>query len=58
VAIVKEYKSESGTRIQICDDAYAGCSPAEIRRREEEVRRTAWWCWARALERKKDREAR
>ena len=54
MAIVMEYTTPRGTKIEFCDDAYAGCTPEELRRREEEIRRTAWRCWAKLHEIRRD----
>ena len=51
--IVSEYTTPAGVHIEFCDDAYAGCSEAELALREENIRRTAWWCAMRAAEREK-----
>lgn len=51
--IVAEYTTAAGVHIAFADDAYAGCSEEELERRREHIRRTAWWCWARANERRK-----
>ena len=52
--IVAEYTTAAGVRIAFADDAYAGCGADELARRAEHLRRTAWWCWARANERKQN----
>lgn len=43
MAVVMEYTTKNGVRILFEDDAYAGCSQAEIDRRIENIRRTAYW---------------
>ena len=53
MAIVKEMTTANGAKIFFHDDAYAGCSDEQLRQRVREIQRTAWWCWARAAERKK-----
>ena len=51
--IVAEYTTAAGVHIAFADDAYAGCSAEELERRAENIRRTAWWCWARLHEKQK-----
>ena len=54
--LVMEYTTPRGTKIQFYDDAYRDCTPEELKRRERDMQRTAWWCWARAHERRAARE--
>ena len=56
MAVVMTWRTSRGTRIEVCDDAYAGCSAEELQRRTEEIRRTAWRCWARLQERRREKE--
>lgn len=56
MAVVMTYTTPKGTRIEFCDDAYAGCSEEELRRRKEEIQRTAWYCWARLHEARRAKE--
>lgn len=52
MAIVKELETEHA-KIFFHDDAFAGCGDELLRRREREIRDAAWWCAARAAERRK-----
>lgn len=41
MAVVMEMKASNGATVRIHDDAYAGISPEEMRRRQREVIETA-----------------
>ena len=41
MAVVMEMKASNGATVRIHDDAYAGISPEEMRRRQNEVFETA-----------------
>ena len=47
MAVVMTWTTPRGTKIEFCDDAYAGCSEEEIARRTREIQQTAWAAWAR-----------
>ncbi len=42
MAVVAEYKTDSGVTVRILDDAIAGVGQEEMERRIREVQRTAW----------------
>lgn len=48
--LVKQYVTKNGVKVNIHDDAYAGCSEEELQRRREEIQRTAWRCWQKLAE--------
>lgn len=41
MAIVQTYKCSNGATVHICDDAYAGISKEEMRRRQQHFIKTA-----------------
>jgi len=45
MAVVAEFDTKQGVHIKILDDAIAGVSEEEMRRRIREVQRTAWRIW-------------
>ena len=58
MAVVMEYVTQNGVHVTFEDDAYAGCSQAEIDRRIENIRKTAYWAAACAARRRKERESK
>ncbi len=44
MAVVKELRARNGVQIRFVDDAYAGCSPEELLRRQRNAARV----WTRA----------
>ncbi|MBQ7737309.1 MAG: hypothetical protein IJT62_05675 [Oscillospiraceae bacterium] len=42
MAVVAEYRTDSGVTVRILDDAIAGVGQEEMERRIREVQRTAW----------------
>lgn len=55
--IVMEMTTSAGVRVAFDDSAYRGCTPAEIEARIAHARQTAWWCAARAQERRAKQNA-
>lgn len=56
MAIVKEWTTPRGTKVYFHDDAYVGCSEAELARRRKEIQRTAWWCAAQLARQKAEKQ--
>ena len=52
--IVDTYTTPRGVRVELCDDAYAGASETELRRRLEDIQKTAWRCAIAADRRRKE----
>ena len=42
MAVIEEFTTSQGVHIRIRDDAIAGVSKEEMKRRIDQVRRTAW----------------